>query len=249
MEKILVFNLKGKFAHFRYPFTSPNKLKKTYILPPKSTILGMLGSIIGLEGFQNFENRDFEPQYYKSLKHIKLYIGLYHLPLKKLIQYNSLNSFSKNIEKDPNVIIKEEILLNPIYQIGLLLDDNLIFDKLILESIGQKCPISNYHIYLGKNEFFANISNVKTYNNSEFTKCKVNFIENLNSIIYKKYIDFDETKDDLIFDTFSKSIDFVSGKLKTNNEEICFSISMENEIYLKDYLDLYSLGNKYYFFF
>ena len=247
MKKILKFKLNGKFGFFKYPFTSPNKLKKTYNIPPRTTILGILGSIIGLEGFQNFIGD--EPEYYEKLKHINMFICMNKIPQKKLITYNSLNSFAKNIALDSNVIIQEEILLNPEYEIGLLLDENLEYDKKILDTFNRKFISSKYHIYLGKNEFFANISEIEIFDENNFVVEELDSVENLKSIVFKKFVDFNKTKDELVIETFSRDINFTKKRLKTINKEVIFLLEQDNEVYFNSNLKLYNLNGNYYFMF
>jgi CRISPR-associated protein Cas5h len=150
-EKLIVFKLSGKFAHFNLPLTTPKYLKRTYNVIPKTTLLGILGAMLGYNGY---EQNTKEPQFYSKLKHIKCFIIPEIYPFNKfLIKYNSLNSFCNNDKQNPNIIISEEILLNPCFIIGLLVDE--IKDKELIQVSFDK--ISHYHLYLGKNEFFANI--------------------------------------------------------------------------------------------
>ena len=45
--KIIVFDIKGKFAHFRKFYTNSSSL--TYGIPPRTAICGILAAILGLE--------------------------------------------------------------------------------------------------------------------------------------------------------------------------------------------------------
>ena len=249
MKQILFFELGGKFAHFKFPFTSPNFLKKSFSIPPKTTVLGILGSIIGLNGFQNYELN--EPEYYSKLKHIPITIHLDKIPMKSVIQYNSLNSFAKDIADNPNVIIKEEILLEPNYKIGLILDDSNENDRLLIELFNKKKISSKYHIYLGKNEFFANISNIKLFRENEFEIVNVSEVEHLNSIIPISFLNLNILYEHLIYESFSKDINFSDKKLKTVLCEIGFFIEEEKEnvITFNTELKLYKIGNNHYYFF
>lgn len=250
MEKIIQFDLSGKFAHFKFPFTSPNFLKKSFLIPPRTTILGILGSIIGLNGFQQYGESN-EPEYYEKLKHIKIGIGMNCFPSKKLIIYNSLNSFARNIALNPNVMIKEEILLNPSYKIILLLNFNNEYDKKLYDFIKQEK--ATYHLYLGKNEFFANITNFKEFDENQFTQKNTNECESINTIFPLEYINFDEEyQNSIIIDSFSKDIDFSEKKLKTKLCEVAFildSKSQKENISFNEKLNLYEIENKNYYLF
>jgi len=178
--------LKGNFAHFNNPLTFPKYLKHTYYIPPKSTILGLLGSLIGLDGYNKKDEKSSDandPEFLKKLSKIYLYIKVNNYKkLNKInVKYNSLNSFSNNTTKDPNVIMQEEILCNPDYEIGLVLDDSLDLHKNIINNI--KNNVSEYHLYLGKNEFFANINFIGLFNFKYLDEINSDFINKNNSIV------------------------------------------------------------------
>ena len=78
---------------------------------------------------------------------------------------------------------------------------------------------------------------------------KKDYVEKFKSIIFKDLIDFAESSDDLVIDTFPKDIDFSNKKLKTLNEEIVFLIKEDNEIYFNSEIELYNIQNNYYFMF
>jgi len=179
MEKLLVFNLKGNFAHFNNPLTFSKYLKHTYYIPPKSTILGLLGSLIGLDGYGNKKI----PEFIDKLSNINLYIKVidYKKLNKMIVQYNSLNSFANNVVINPNVIMKEEILCNPKYEIGLLLDDSNELHNKIIHNI--KNNVSKYHLYLGKNEFFVNIEYIDLFDFKYIDKITSEFIDKHGGVI------------------------------------------------------------------
>lgn len=249
MKKIVFFKLSGKFAHFKFPFTSPNYLKKSFSIPPKTTILGMLGSMMGLKGFHQYESQ--EPEYYSKLKHIPITICLKQIPLKILVVYNSINSFAKNIPKNPIVNIKEEVLLNPSYKIGLLLDDTIEIDRMILEKFVVKQISSVYPLYLGKNEFFANIVDIRIFNEGQFTIEEKDSIEYLNSIIPIELLDKSIAYKNIVYDSFSKDIIFNDKKLKTILCEVAYFVDEEDETNIKllNPKSLLRVGNKYYYIF
>ena len=44
---LLVFDISGKFAHFRKYYTNSSSL--TYLVPPRTSIYGLIAGILGLE--------------------------------------------------------------------------------------------------------------------------------------------------------------------------------------------------------
>lgn len=63
-KKVLVFDIKSKLAHFRKINTNSSSL--TYLVPPRTTIMGLLAGILGRE-------RD---SYYTDESFSKMYIGI-----------------------------------------------------------------------------------------------------------------------------------------------------------------------------
>lgn len=255
MKKLLIFCLEGNFGCFKYPFTSPNSLKKSYSIIPKTSLLGLLGAILGLNGFQDF-GVEKTPEFYRKLKHIGVFVSIKKLPQKILLKYNSLNSFANNASLDSmkgniNIMIKEEILLNPKYEIGLLLDDTIEEDKMILENIRREGVFSKYHLYLGKNEFFANIKNVRVYTEGEFETEEVSEIENIDSIIPSELLKNKEQYNNIIYDTFSKDVDYLEGKLKTQNCEVGYFIEkeMKSNIEFENSIKICRIENNHYYIF
>jgi len=151
--KLLRFNLCGLFAHFNQPIS--NLFKNTYLIIPKPQLLGLLGSILGLHGYTNSRTL---PEFYKELKNLKVCIIPKLKSYKRfLVKYNSLNSFLNNRVDtgSPNVIINEQVLMDPEYEIGILLNNGIKFHQQLVFNIRNNRSI--FPIYLGKNEFFANI--------------------------------------------------------------------------------------------
>ena len=161
--KLLRFRLYGSFAHFNQPIG--NRYRNTYSTIPKPQLLGLLGAVVGFSGYKNSETY---PEYYRELKDLMIYIKPNTNANKVTsVTYNSMNSFLNNRvnpekNKDgkitapqPNVIIHEQVLLEPDYEIGLLVDPQNVVHNNLIESIQYNYCV--FPIYLGKNEFFANI--------------------------------------------------------------------------------------------
>ena len=159
-NKLLIFRLYGNFAHFNQPMS--NRFRNTYSIIPKPQLLGLIGSIAGLEGYKN---KTTTPEFYRLIRDLKVFIKPNDYSDRKFtVKYNSLNSFLNNRVDtgSPNVIINEQVLLNPDYEIGLLLDENNDLHNTIIENIQHNRSV--FHIYLGKNEFFANVQYISLGN-------------------------------------------------------------------------------------
>jgi CRISPR-associated protein Cas5 subtype I-B len=174
-NKLLSFRLYGTFAHFNQPIS--NRFRNTYSIIPKPQLLGLIGSVAGLGGYKN---TTIVPEFYSKLASLKVFIKSNNsIDNKFTVAYNSLNSFLNNRKEgatSPNMIINEQLLLYPDYQVGLLLNEHNPLHAEIIENIMQSRSV--FHIYLGKNEFFANIQylSLKNYeinSTKEVTCCSI----------------------------------------------------------------------------
>ena len=76
IERLLVFDVWGDYAHFRRFYTTTSPL--TFPIPPRTAICGLIGAILGLEKTNN--------EYLKYFKLKDAFIGLRLLkPVKKTI--------------------------------------------------------------------------------------------------------------------------------------------------------------------
>lgn len=200
-KKAIKFVLSGRLAFFKKPDVNI-KIYYTYNNIHKVALLGILGAIVGLKGYRNNELFGQEipdyPEFYEKLSPLKVSI----IPntdrgyFTKKIQYfnNSVGYASR--EEGGNLMVYEQWLENPSWTIYLLndggIDDNL-WNKLCEYLLSNK---SEYIPYLGKNDFFADISGVE----------KVELKESSNKFIHSLFIgeleriDEEETiNDDLPF--------------------------------------------------
>lgn len=148
--KLISFDIQSNFGFFRKPETN-NTLNVSYNIIHKPAILGFLGAIIGLNGYQE---KGELPEYYQKLNNIKVGIT----PLnndkgnfsKTPIKYSNTVGYAN---KGTNFLTEELTLVNPQYRIFLLLDEYIDEQKKLLENIhsGQ----ADFIPYFGKNEFTA----------------------------------------------------------------------------------------------
>jgi CRISPR-associated protein Cas5h len=178
--RALRFELSGKTACFRKPDVNAYAYF-TYNNIHKPALFGLLGSVIGLGGYtQLFEkNRTFKkgqlgydegyPEFYEKLKELKVAIT----PLapngyfsKKIQTFNNSVGYA-SFEKGGNLIVREQWLENPSWQILILDDGSKVFQKISEYLLGGK---SIFIPYLGKNDHPAKIDNVKMIELSPFIK-------------------------------------------------------------------------------
>lgn len=176
---VVKFRLEGKTAFFKNPEVN-TYLYITYGQIHKVALLGIFGAILGYGGYAQMKEEDSYPEFYEKLKDIKIGIvpnnqkGIID---KKIQKFNNSVGYASQ-EKGGNLIITEQWLENPSWDIYVLLDNEEALK--IYEALKNRSY--TYVPYLGKNdhiadisnvEIISNISNVKDANkiNSLFKKC------------------------------------------------------------------------------
>ncbi|MEA3505197.1 MAG: type I-B CRISPR-associated protein Cas5, partial [Bacteroidota bacterium] len=121
MKKLISFTIKAEKGFLKKPDINDG-IYLTYNILHKPAILGILGAIIGLEGYKQ---NGVLPVYYNELKDIP--VGIQPIGAEKgnfqktTITYNNTTGFASN-ETGGNLIITEQTLIKPSYKIYLLLD-------------------------------------------------------------------------------------------------------------------------------
>jgi CRISPR-associated protein Cas5h len=198
MEAIY-FNLRGKTAFFKKPDVNVSTYF-TYNNIHKIAILGLLGAIIGLKGYNQQEKsnkakaNEYYPEFYERLQKIKISIipgaskGYFN---KKIHIFNNSVGYASK-EEGGNLIIREQWLEDPSWRI-FILDNHLIgseiFEKLKNSILNKKCE---YIPYLGKNDHFAEIAMPEVVEVK-----KNNKIDHINSLFPLEGVKFE---DDNCFD-------------------------------------------------
>jgi CRISPR-associated protein Cas5h len=148
--KLISFDLQSNFGFFRKPETN-NTLNVSYNIIHRPALLGLLGAIIGLQGYQK---KGELPEYYQKLH--KLKIGIAPLDhdngnfAKTPIKYSNTVGYAN---KGTNFLTEELTLISPKYRIYLLLDESISEHQQLLQNI--QTGNSEFIPYFGKNEFTA----------------------------------------------------------------------------------------------
>lgn len=160
IQKLISFDLKAEFGFLKKPDINDG-VCLTYNMLQKPVLLGILGAISGMKGY---EKNGKLPEYYKKLRHLK--VGIKPLEsdkgnfTKEIVSYNNGTGFASN-EAGGNLIITEQILVKPSYRCFLLLNlentDEKELYSLILSYQAEFIP------YLGKNDFSAWWTDAKEY--------------------------------------------------------------------------------------
>ncbi|KWZ86199.1 type I-B CRISPR-associated protein Cas5b [Heyndrickxia faecalis] len=166
--RALAFELRGRTAFFKKPDVNAN-IYFTYSHIHKIALLGMLGAILGLKGYEA-QSRDIKangdneanryPEFYEKLKDLKVSIvphGDRGYFSKKIQVFNNSVGYA-SFEQGQNLIIKEQWLENPHWTVYLLDDGTEICMELFNR---LKSHQSVYLPYLGKNDHPASITKVR----------------------------------------------------------------------------------------
>lgn len=164
MERILEFRLSGEAAFFKIPQLNAYRYL-SYSSIHKIALLGLLGSILGLEGYSSQEGE--YPQFYEKLHGMKVSIEIEEARniRKKVQQFNNSVGYASQ-EKGNNLIISEQWLEKPSWLI-----------RILVKSVPKDLPLVDYLIdqkaifipYLGKNDHFASISRVNIKEGKQVT--------------------------------------------------------------------------------
>lgn len=182
--QVLKFTLKGKTAFFKKPDVN-TYLYFTYGQIHKVALLGLFGAILGYNGYGQMKAGDLYPEFYEKLKEIKLSIvpgnpeGL--IP-KKVQSFNNSVGYASQ-EQGGNLIVKEQWLEGPKWDIYILLDSEV--SKRLADSIINHRSV--YSLYLGKNDHPADLINPSIIPDAELAD-KVSFV---HSLIPKDWVDLD----------------------------------------------------------
>jgi CRISPR-associated protein Cas5h len=190
--QVLKFRLWGRTAFFKKPDVN-TYLYFTYGNIHKVALLGLLGAVVGYSGYNQFDfkkryNKEIKndyPEFYERLQYLKVAIEptCEGAVINKKVQVfnNSSGYYNKDkAEKPCNLIVKEQWLENPSWNIYIIID-NEEAEKVADYILNNKVV---YQPYLGKNDHYANISEVELYEDC----IKVDKVEKINSLCFREEV-------------------------------------------------------------
>lgn len=257
MQETIKFELSSRTAIIKKP--ESNETYYTYKFPHKIMLLGILGAIIGLNGYNYYSLKKYLeepveelPEFYSKLRNLKIAI----IPNMKSENFNTkIQTFNNSVgyaskEEGNNLVVKEQWLEKPSWDIYILGDESDEYKKIKEYLINKKCE---YIPYIGKNDHFANIRNVKI---KTVTSKKSEYIDSIfDESILLDYID--EFEEMFAFGTdLEREIEYnYKEVLPTKlNEKIGYTdfkpfIYTNRKLNVNDKVELYLVENKtlYYF--
>lgn len=193
---MFAFEIWGNFASFRDPFTISQNISLP--IPPKTTVAGMMASILGVEEYLEKEAfSDFEysvvvlnPIRKKSFS--QNYINDYtsktqtHINSLKKGDYGKIGVGLRD-KKNPQKPINRELLLDVRY---LIVVKKFQYEDKITEYLENK--ISKFPLYLGNSEFAGNLKSIKIYDAQEMLNLSLAKVDSFVLESDVKNIEFEE---------------------------------------------------------
>ena len=241
---MFVFEIWGKFASFRDPFTISQNI--SFPIPPKTTVAGMMASILGVEEY--FEDEAFSSFHYSivALNPIR----------KKSFSQNYINDYTSKVQthlnnikkgdlkkisggmrdkKNPQKPINRELLLDVRY---LIFINNFKYEDTIINYL--KSRISKFPIYLGNSEFAGNFRLLDIVRSQEIELESVDidsFIlaEDINKVEFKEGIRYSKISFATRLNSYRSPIEFrdvIIGSLAITIKNIkAYKIETDKECY------------------
>lgn len=258
MLETIKFELSSRMAIIKKP--DSNETYYTYTFPHKIMIYGILGAIIGLNGYNYYSlkkclEEDVEelPEFYSKLCNLKIAIVPYidNKNFKKKIQsFNNSVGYASQ-EQGNNLIVKEQCLENPKWDIYIMDNNSDEYNKIKEYLLNRKCE---YIPYIGKNDHFANIKNVEVFNIESISNS-----EKIDSIFDKDILaDYIDDFDEMFTAGFTGKKDEKYEYIEVNptklNEKIGYTnfkqfIFTNKSLKIKENSDLFLVNGKIIYYF
>lgn len=231
--KVLKFTLSGKSGFFKKPDVNSN-LYFTYGNIHKVALTGLFGAILGYGGYNSMNIKkifnkkkmgaepDF-PEFYERLSHLRVSIvpnGEKGFISKKVQIFNNSVGYASK-EQGGNLIVKEQWLENPSWDIYLIINDEE--SEKIEEAVTKHKSV--YTPYLGKNDHIADITDVEVIDESKIE------IEDEISRIDCLYLKKDFQLDNIEYDFMDFSDDDVEDYFKYE-EKLPYELDKNTNMYI-----------------
>jgi len=182
---ILKFDLYSNFCYFQDKVNIKSNISFPSIHRP--ALLGMLGAILGFDGFSKVKNNN-SILYIEHLNSIEVGIVLKNTSF----EYSKVKTTDSTLldisnERNRQTLKTEYIINNPSFEIYLKIPDKELFEEIYFRLKNRK-----YHFEpsLGKSYFFANIKNVEKV--SILDKNNLDIIDDdlvfINSLFSQKFL-------------------------------------------------------------
>lgn len=234
--KIIEIDIWSSFGCFSKHFSNTGGVL-THLIPPKTSIIGIIGAILGYEVNEYVDNDDGTKTYkIESLNNIKVSIyPLFEFKTKRVI-FNLVSG--TNLDLDIKNI-NQDVLISPKYKLFISFPSELEkVEECFLNRIKNNQTIFN--LYMGRNEFPLNLKFVReinaekhvfsTDNSDELKSIKVYGSLNRSSI--KSLNLYYENNDSKVE---SNALSLISSLLISNSDDGVRHLKSFHEFTIKDY--------------
>ncbi|WP_094228549.1 CRISPR-associated protein Cas5 [Methanolobus psychrotolerans] len=222
LENLLIFDFKGPMAHFRKYYTNSSSL--SYLIPPKTVVIGLIAGLLGLPNERNAKNSD--DTYYEILNSevcsVAVSLRSKVNRMMQTINYNFTKTEGKKILFNKPTQIPLEILIprdcdEIVYRIYFHHQDKKIYG-LLKERLQMKEYV--YPPYMGLTEFLASIDYIaeSRISKSSSRKVEINTVCKLNEV-QLEFID-----DNLQYITENMPTGFLSDRTPKKPEEYVLEV-------------------------
>lgn len=183
--KCLVFDIKGDYGHFKKYYTTSSPL--TFSIPPRTTVSGMIGALIGLDKEEYLK--------YFSKEDAKIAIQINSPINKSRISYNLINTKTAKMYSQikDRTQVTFELLKNPSFRIYFSHEDLNLYNKVknFLEQ-GK----NYYTLSMGLSEFIAEFEYIDEIDLEKITtNSELNYIDTVINFNESLRIDFENEKE------------------------------------------------------
>lgn len=244
---VIKFNLSGSTAFFKIPEVNAY-FYFTYGCIHRIALLGIFGAICGYGGYNQQKGSEEEfPEFYSKLKDIKIAIvpkkEKGYISKKVQVFNNSVGYASK--EEGGNLIVKEQWLEDPEWDIYVQVIPET--EELVRRLLNQEYM---YIPYLGKNDHFADITNVEIIKNVKID----DDVKNIDSLFLSSNVEIILSSDSFNFDDDDDVFKYeemlpVELDTITNNYALSTFIFTNNQIRTIDSDSTYNCNGKSIYFF
>lgn len=180
-DRVLIFDLKGPFAHFRKFYTNSSSL--SYTVPPRTVIAGLIAGLIGMPS--EHHTTDKSKIYYEKFNSEDCFISVsLKTTIRKIMQ--TVNYYNTKFQ---NYSLRYQIpleILTPVNKNDIVYRIYFYIKESIYNDLKNRLIISQYVYppYMGISEFLASIEYIDEGNLTPLSEiselrslCKLNYID------------------------------------------------------------------------
>lgn len=174
--KLLSFRVSGQFAHFRKFYTNASSL--SYLIPPRTVIMGMLASVLRYERDSYYEV--FRPEKFRistavtpgtRIKKKMQSMNYLHFKYHNLLCRGTGEGKNMHAQCKLELLMPESKTIDYTIYVGVVAEDSLKLLDDLEARIRQRD--FGYGVYLGQRQFRADINHLRSYSAES-----ISFMEN-----------------------------------------------------------------------